>query len=76
MKWQDYTSGVMSMKTCGKSNYNSLDHCVQLVGYTADYWLVRNSWASDWGVGGYIHLEADTNTCGVADWATFPTIKV
>jgi C1A family cysteine protease len=73
--WQDYKSGVFSSKACGKYNYNSMDHCVQLVGYTPTSWLVRNSWGSDYGVDGYIHLEVGENTCGVADYATFYTIN-
>lgn len=32
----------------------TMDHCVQLVGYnttaSTPYYMVRNSWATDWGV--------------------------
>jgi len=53
------------------------DHCVQLVGYdqtvSPSYWIVRNSWNTDWGISGYIHLEIGKNTCGVADDAIFVT---
>ena len=72
--WQDYDSGVLTKKACGAIAYDDLDHCVQLVGYTADYWIVRNSWNTDWGVKGYIHLARDDNTCGLADEATFVKI--
>jgi hypothetical protein len=41
-KWQDYKSGVMTASACGKMDYASMDHCVQLVGYTPSYWIVRN----------------------------------
>lgn len=34
-----------------------IDHAVQLVGYTEDYWLIRNSWGSSWGEDGYIRLS-------------------
>jgi len=76
--WQDYTSGVMAESDC-KNSYLSLDHCVQAVGFNAisgsdGYWIVRNSWNTDWGVDGYIYLAYGTNTCGVADDATFVTI--
>lgn len=71
--WQHYTSGVLS-SNC-KSSYNALDHCVQLVGSNFNvanpYWIVRNSWAEDWGVGGYIYVDAMSNACGVADEANF-----
>jgi C1A family cysteine protease len=75
--WNDYSpkanGGVMTADVCGSASYNSIDHCVQLVGYTPDYWIVRNSWGTDWGIDGYIHL-AMGNTCSVASWAAFVTV--
>jgi cathepsin F len=72
--WQDYSSGIYSYSDCS-SEFSSLDHCIQLVGYTEKYWIVRNSWADSWGVAGYIYLEAGHNTCGVADEVVFPHAK-
>lgn len=81
--WQLYSSGVMTGKHCGGHAADDLDHCVQVVGYSGyssdgavdkGYWMVRNSWNTDWGVKGYIHVEMGTNACGIADEATFPTI--
>jgi len=69
-RWQSYKRGVMSPKSCGGHTARDLDHCVQLVGYTEDYWIVRNSWNTDWGIDGYIHLSVGDNTCGVANEAT------
>jgi C1A family cysteine protease len=73
--WQVYKRGVFSKKCSGASS--QLDHCVQLVGYdkTGDtpYWIVRNSWNTDWGIDGYMHLEMGKNLCGVADEATVVT---
>jgi len=70
--WQDYTSGILS-SDC-PSDYSGLDHCVQLVGYDkssdSPYWLVRNSWNTNWGEEGYIRLAIGSNLCGVADEAT------
>jgi len=79
--WQDYNGGILS-SNCAKS-YNSLDHCVQLVGYNdgsgsdanTAYWIIRNSWAADWGEDGYIYVKYGSNLCGVADEATFVTIS-
>jgi len=57
--WQLYGGGVFTR--CSKSGLfggdNTLDHGVQAVGYTKDYWIVRNSWGAGWGISGYIHLS-------------------
>jgi len=73
--WQDYQSGIFDDSTC-THDYNKLDHCVQLVGYDWDagYWLVRNSWNTNWGESGYIRISntaANGNLCGVADEVNF-----
>lgn len=80
-KWQNYVKGVMQGRHCGKHSANSLDHCVQAVGYSGykkgektGYWIVRNSWEKSWGIDGYIHLSIGENTCGIANEATFATI--
>jgi len=75
--WQSYSGGILS-KNCG-SAYTSLDHCVHLVGYSTNasgvkYWLVRNSWGTDWGNKGYIWIKVGSNLCGIADEATFVQI--
>jgi len=74
--WQDYSSGVLSPTQCCSYGICMLDHCVQLVGYntTGNYWLVRNSWGTDWGENGYIELEMGHNTCGLLDEVTWPSV--
>jgi len=63
------------MKANCPGAYSKLDHCVQLVGYQSsgsnNYWIIKNSWAADWGEQGYIYIEIGKNLCGVADEATF-----
>jgi len=70
--WQTYTSGIVGA-SCG----TQLDHCVQAVGLTTTgakpYWIVRNSWATDWGVNGYIYVQQGIDACGIAKDAT--TVK-
>jgi len=76
--WNDYTGGVLTQAACGGYSYLSVDHCVHLTGYntTAEtpYWIVKNSWATNWGENGYIYLEYGKNTCALADEATFVTL--
>jgi len=71
--WQDYKSGVLTWTECAWINL--LDHCVQLVGYNTDatggdYWIVRNSWGTDWGLDGYIWIQRGEDACGIAHQAT------
>jgi len=78
--WNDYTGGVLTSACCGSMAANAQDHCVMAVGFNSTaptpYWIVRNSWATTWGDQGYIYLEMAKNTCGLADGATIPNVKV
>ncbi|GMH81455.1 hypothetical protein TL16_g08935 [Triparma laevis f. inornata] len=69
-QWNSYTGGVMDWRSCSSSS-NDMDHAVQLVGYNADastpYWIVRNTWSTDWGYDGFIRLKMGENTCGIAN---------
>jgi C1A family cysteine protease len=73
--WQDYQIGVMTEWQCDW--IVQLDHCVQAVGYdttaSTPFWIVRNSWGTDWGENGYIRLQYGTNTCGLTQEATTAT---
>merc|ERR1719235_2321110 len=78
--WNDYTGGVLTSRACGSMAADEQDHCVMAVGFNTTaptpYWIVRNSWASTWGEEGYIYLEMAKNTCGLADDATIPHVKL
>merc|ERR1712007_27956 len=78
--WNDYTGGVLTSTACGSMGADSQDHCVMAVGFNSTastpYWIVRNSWATTWGDQGYIYMEMAKNTCGLADDATIPQVKV
>jgi len=71
--WQNYNGGVLS-KDCG----DALDHCVMITGFrnqgNTPIWLVRNSWAADWGEQGYIYIQRGKNLCGIAEEVTVPTV--
>merc|ERR1712118_569926 len=74
------TGGVLTSAACGPMGAMYQDHCVMAVGFNSTaptpYWIVRNSWASTWGEEGYIYLEMAKNTCGLADDATIPEVKL
>lgn len=68
-QWQSYSGGVFS----GCSSQAQLDHGVLAVGYSSDYWKVKNSWGTRWGEQGFIRLAMDKNECGIANDASYPT---
>jgi C1A family cysteine protease len=73
--FQLYKSGVLTA-ACG----SNLDHGVLAVGYGTDngvnYWIVKNSWGTKWGEGGYIRLSRDVSAkagqCGILSAASYP----
>ncbi|TKY48910.1 Cysteine proteinase COT44 [Spatholobus suberectus] len=73
--FQLYSKGIFS-DSCGKD----LNHGMTIVGYGEEngekYWLVKNSWANDWGESGYIRMKHDTKdkdgTGGIAMEASYP----
>jgi len=77
-EWSMYKGGVVTSSTCKNSGIK-LDHAIQLVGFNEDaevpYWIVRNSWNTNWGNDGYIYLKMGENTCGIADMPAMVTVE-
>lgn len=41
-------------------------HAVTLVGWTKQYWILKNSWGRNWGQEGYVYLSRKpSNHCGI-----------
>jgi len=69
--FQYYESGVYSDPGF-QNSMDALDHGVLVVGYGDGFWIVKNSWGSDWGMEGYILMARDDgNMCGIATYATY-----
>jgi len=74
--FQFYKEGVYYEPDCSPEN---LDHGVLAVGFGVEkgekYFLVKNSWSTQWGDAGYIKMARDKdNHCGIASYAVFPIV--
>jgi C1A family cysteine protease len=72
-----YSSGIFNDPTCGDQH----NHATNVVGYgtvgTTNYWLMRNSWGTDWGEQGYMRLqvyESGNGICGIQMWPSYPNL--
>lgn len=76
-EFQFYDSGVFDT-SCG----TDLDHGVLVVGYEFDaakkfgYWIVKNSWGTDWGDDGYIQMASPYGTDGICGITLEPSIPL
>lgn len=64
LPWQHYVGGILSQ--CDNS-VTLLNHAVQIVGYELGdnpYYILKNSWGTDFGIDGYIHVAVENNECG------------
>ncbi|XP_066924703.1 digestive cysteine proteinase 2-like [Clytia hemisphaerica] len=76
LSFQFYSSGVYYEPNC---NQNSINHAVIAVGFGSeggsDYWIIKNSWGTGWGDGGYMKVSRNQNNhCGIATQSCYPII--
>ena len=75
-----YTGGIVDY-TSSKCPYSGINHAVTMVGYgtdassSMDYWIVKNSWGSDWGESGYFRIRRGNGTCGINCYITTATVS-
>lgn len=69
--WETYQGGVFA-EDCG----SNVDHAVQIIGADTEkgYWIVRNSWGSQWGVDGYAYVKMNGNYCDISSAATYTDV--
>nr|QRK14277.1 actinidain [Actinidia deliciosa] len=72
--FKQYSSGIFT-GPCG----TSIDHGVTIVGYGTergmDYWIVKNSYGTQWGESGYIKIQRNVGgagKCGIAIMPSYP----
>eukprot|EP01106_Pelomyxa_sp_JSP_P005026 TRINITY_DN17_c0_g2_i3.p1 TRINITY_DN17_c0_g2~~TRINITY_DN17_c0_g2_i3.p1 ORF type:complete len:185 (+),score=53.61 TRINITY_DN17_c0_g2_i3:1-555(+) len=73
--FQLYKTGIYCPAGCSTT---ALDHAVTAVGQqtsaSGDYYIVKNSWGTSWGISGYIWMCANkNNNCGICTHANYPT---
>ncbi|KZS11247.1 Uncharacterized protein APZ42_024011 [Daphnia magna] len=67
-----YASGVYSDNACDGTTVN---HGVVVVGWGElngeKFWMVRNSWGTDWGMAGYFRIQRGVNKCNIESYPAF-----
>jgi xylem cysteine proteinase len=66
--FQFYHSGILGSRDCG----TVLNHALLVVGYTSQYWIVKNSWGTSWGSDGYVFIGRNgggPGICGITSYA-------
>ncbi|TKR89225.1 hypothetical protein L596_013361 [Steinernema carpocapsae] len=74
-----YRGGILSVNR--NFRQGDTDHFMLAVGYGTDsstakkYWILKNSWGTRWGVGGFMYLERGTNQLNIGHAATYPVLN-
>ena len=70
-------SSIFSIDDCTiTDDKNEGYHAIAIVGYGTDrdqvpYWLIRNSWGTNWCDHGYFKMARNKNMCGISDEAYY-----
>ncbi|XP_075091071.1 cysteine protease XCP2 isoform X1 [Nicotiana tabacum] len=77
--FQLYRGGIYDGRC--SSNPDDLSHGLLIVGYGSegddDYWIMKNSWGTSWGMEGYGYIRRNTDlpygVCAINSLASYPT---
>ena len=77
--WYSYAGGIFQTQDCSNLRYSDINNGVVAVGYGRlngqDYYIIRNSWGTGWGLNGYMLLARNKNNqCNVASWGQYPIV--
>ena len=51
-------------------------HAMTMIGYAAEYTLVKNSWGTDWGDKGFVKFTRGHYNCGLYQYSLVPVMKL
>ena len=68
-KQHRYKGGVIKREDCKDDPH----HAVLVVGYTPEYWILKNSMGTKWGDNGYAYVERGAQACGLNTYASVAT---
>lgn len=75
-EFHTYAEGIYDGPCAG-----SVNHAVLLVGYNTSetgvpYWIVRNSWGTDWGEQGYVRIVRHRRWCRIGDYVGYQIVRL
>lgn len=54
------------------------NHAILLTGFGTedgiDYWILKNSWGTDWGENGFFRIQRGVGLCGIDLYASYPIL--
>jgi C1A family cysteine protease len=69
--FQLYSEGIYNDNQCTSKTVN---HAMVAVGYTPEYFILKNWWSKSWGENGYMRIKRHSNLCGMANYAAYSVI--